>query len=396
MEDLDFEASDALLTEEELQRRDALLAGAEDAETMDSINEMFDRIASEREEQREAWEAKLSAGAGEGGEAGASDAKGRRAPEPNLRQGWDDKRSSGDPLPPAPPAAAAAAAPADEAAAAAAGAAAAAADEDGSASAAADPLAAMASATVFNVDPSTLTPQQFDAAYAAHCKERAKVEWAALQEIKEDSVLGTLWRCARAAPRGRALLRPPALPPCLSRTHAHARACPSRARAHLSLPSPPCRDAEALLKQEGLPASEEGLEKLYLAERSEQESRAQTIFDSGVKRASEGTTRRSSSSSSSSSGSGSGSSGSASRFFSGGRGGDSRRGGGSGSGGGGWGGDRRSGGSGGSYGGSSSGGGGSGGGGSGGGSGGGGGGGSYGRRDGGGGRGGGGGGGRRY
>ena len=209
MADLDFEDSDALLTEEELQRRDALLAGAEDEETMDGIRELFERIAAEREEQREAWEAKLGVTAGEEGDAGASGGKGKRKPEPNLRQGWDDKRSSGDPAP-APAAAPASEAAAGEAAAAAAAAAAPAGGEEGGAAAeaekvggGADPLAAMAAATVFNVDPSKLTPEQFDAAYAAHCKERAKVEWAALQEIKEDSVLGSLWRCA-AAVRARA------------------------------------------------------------------------------------------------------------------------------------------------------------------------------------------------
>ncbi len=205
MEDLDFEEADALLTQDEIKRRDALLAGAEDEETIEAINALFERIAADREEHREAWEEKFSAarggsaGAAAGGAAAPGSGKAKRKPAENLRQGWDDKRSAGDPLPPQrpPPAAEAAAAGAAAGAADAAGAeaAAAAAAAETAPPPSSDALTALAAATVFNVDPSTLTPEQFDAAFEAHCKERAQAEWEALQEVKDDDLLGSLMRC---------------------------------------------------------------------------------------------------------------------------------------------------------------------------------------------------------
>ena len=210
LEDLDFADADTLLLREELERREALIASAEDEETKEAIRALFARIASEREEKRGSWEERLQAksGSAAAGEAGAAGGKEKKRRDFDFRRGWDDKRAVGE-APPPQQAAAAASAGAEQAAAqggeAAAAAAAAAteagAEEAGSSSSsstaaagAGDALTAMASAAVFNVDPSTLTPEQFDAAYAAHCKERAAVEWAALQEVKEDAVLGSLWK----------------------------------------------------------------------------------------------------------------------------------------------------------------------------------------------------------
>ena len=207
LEDLEFEDSDALLLPEELQRREALLASAEDDETRDAIGALFERIAAEREEQREASEEQLG-GAAAGGEGDKAERK-RRGGEFDFRRGWDDKRSAGDTPPPPPPepaaaAAAAAAVPADAAAGAdAAGAAelgAAADSAESPVKSARDPLSSLAAATVFSADPSKLTPEQFDAAYAAHCKERGLAEWEALQEIKDDRILGTLMKCVIPIP----------------------------------------------------------------------------------------------------------------------------------------------------------------------------------------------------
>jgi hypothetical protein len=211
LEDLDFADADTLLLREELERRDALIASAEDEETKEAIRALFARIAAEREEKRGSWEERLQAksGSAPAGEAGAAGSKEKKRRDFDFRRGWDDKRAVGEAPPPQQPGAASAgaeqaAAPGGEAAAAAAAAATEAGTEEaGSTSAAAaaaaaagsgDALTAMASAAVFNVDPSTLTPEQFDAAYAAHCKDRAAVEWAALQEVKEDAVLGSLWK----------------------------------------------------------------------------------------------------------------------------------------------------------------------------------------------------------
>jgi hypothetical protein len=209
LEDLDFADADTLLLREELERREALIASAEDEETKEAIRALFARIASEREEKRGSWEERLQAksGSAAAGEAGAAGGKEKKRRDFDFRRGWDDKRAVGE-APPPQQAAAAASAGAEQAAAQggeAAAAAAAAATEAGAkeagssssstaAAGAGDALTAMASAAVFNVDPSTLTPEQFDAAYAAHCKERAAVEWAALQEVKEDAVLGSLWK----------------------------------------------------------------------------------------------------------------------------------------------------------------------------------------------------------
>jgi hypothetical protein len=223
MEDLDFEDADSLLQPDEIERREALLASAEDEDTKESIRGLFFRIAAEREEKRAEWEEKLRGTASADAQP-VEDAKGAKYKvKPEYRQGWEDKRMAGD-APPSPPPPETAAG--DEGGEAAAG------GDAGSAAPARDPLSELASVAVFNVDPSKLTPEQFDAAFGAHCKERAGVEWEALQEVKDDAVLGALWL-----------------------------------------------DAEALLKQEGLPMSAEGLEKLYLLEKVDQKKQAQLVFD---------------------------------------------------------------------------------------------------------------------
>ena len=53
----------------------------------------------------------------------------------------------------------------------------------------------LAAVTEFTVeDPSTMSPEELSAAYDKFCAHKASVEWNALQLVKEDPVLASLWR----------------------------------------------------------------------------------------------------------------------------------------------------------------------------------------------------------
>ena len=195
-----MDSSDALLTEDEIAKRESLINSADSAEKVALIEEMFDRLASEREEKRGEWEGKLSGG-GSAAEREASSMKGPRKNDYEFRKSPSayaggssptSNKTSGEGLADSgDKGRAPASSSPGEALEKTSGSETVVLDKEVSG----DPLSDLASVTAeFEIDES-LTPEELSTAYEKFYTNKAIVEWKALEAMKEDPVLSTMWRC---------------------------------------------------------------------------------------------------------------------------------------------------------------------------------------------------------
>lgn len=241
LDQLEWTDATSLLTEEEQGEREMLLSKARNEAEVAAVEALFYRLASDREQRRDVWEAQLSASkaaaGGGGGEEGKEEGKAKKKNNFRFRQGLDDKRLWGQDVrtaapaaeskqspaadgtapgaaagtaapPPAPaadapaPAEAAAATPGDTAAtpapadasgtAPASGdapapteAAPAAADAPAAAAAAAAPQPPAKKKTIFDVDPASTPAEEVEALWTTFVAERASEQWSVLQLAKD-------------------------------------------------------------------------------------------------------------------------------------------------------------------------------------------------------------------
>ena len=214
MDDVDFEDPSEFLTAAEVEERERLLESASSSSEAAVIEDLFERIAAERELDINARRARPDV------VVDAAAPADKRHPIANFkfRGGVDDKRPWGlpdanrapkggarvdarpgspaadRPSPPSPRSAVADASSPEAETAAAAAPASGEDKEDASRAAPADPLSALASAVDFRLaDIESLSPSDIDARYAEHVRARVAIEWPTLLAVKDHATYSILY-----------------------------------------------------------------------------------------------------------------------------------------------------------------------------------------------------------